>query len=113
MNPVEVTLSLEPITRDISIGLEENTHDVNLGMSEVIEGGGTRDYRRLINKPKINNTELYDNYNEIDPTVHDWAKEPRKPSYTAEEVGALDEDSEMSLATVSDIWHTVFGRGGI
>lgn len=27
---------------------------------------------------------------ETDPTVPDWAKQPEKPKYTAEEVGALD-----------------------
>lgn len=29
---------------------------------------------------------------ESDPTVHEWAKEPQKPTYTAEEVGALSAD---------------------
>lgn len=28
-------------------------------------------------------------FTETDPTVSDWAKQPKKPSYTAEEVGAL------------------------
>lgn len=32
---------------------------------------------------------------EIDPTVPDWAKQPEKPTYTAEEVGALPEDTEI------------------
>ena len=30
---------------------------------------------------------------ETDPTVPDWAKEPQKPTYTAEEVGALPADT--------------------
>lgn len=29
------------------------------------------------------------NFQEKDPTVPDWAKQPRKPSYTAREIGAL------------------------
>lgn len=32
---------------------------------------------------------------ETDPTVPDWAKKPEKPTYTAEEVGALPEDTEI------------------
>ena len=32
---------------------------------------------------------------ETDPTVPDWAKEPKKPSYTAQEVGALPEDTKI------------------
>lgn len=30
---------------------------------------------------------------ETDPTVHDWAKQPEKPSYTADEVGALSAET--------------------
>ena len=32
---------------------------------------------------------------ESDPTVAAWAKEPKKPTYTAKEVGALPEDTEI------------------
>ncbi len=32
---------------------------------------------------------------ETDPTVPDWAKQPTKPTYTAEEVGALPADTEI------------------
>lgn len=32
---------------------------------------------------------------ETDPTVPDWAKEPQKPTYTAEEVGALPADTNI------------------
>ena len=32
---------------------------------------------------------------EIDPTVPDWAKQPNKPVYTAQEVGALPEDTDI------------------
>ena len=33
--------------------------------------------------------------NETDPTVPDWAKEPNKPTYTAEEVGALPSNTPI------------------
>lgn len=33
--------------------------------------------------------------NESDPTVSEWAKQPNKPTYTAEEVGALPKDTEI------------------
>lgn len=32
---------------------------------------------------------------ETDPTVPDWAKQPEKPTYTAQEVGALPADTEI------------------
>ena len=82
-------------------------------------GGGTSDYLQLSNKPKINGVELVDNIttedlgivvpqytselendsgfitNEADPTVPAWAKEPNKPTYTAEEVGALPSNTPI------------------
>ena len=41
-------------------------------------------------------------YTETDPTVPEWAKQPNKPSYTAEEVGALPEDTPIP-EKVSDL----------
>lgn len=82
-------------------------------------GGGTYDYLQLSNKPKINGVELVNNIttedigivipqctselvndsgfitNEADPTVPAWAKEPTKPTYTAEEVGALPSNTPI------------------
>ena len=66
-------------------------------------GGGTSDYERLSNQPKINGVTLVGNKtsddlnlqpkgnyltSETDPTVPQWAKNPTKPSYIATEVGA-------------------------
>lgn len=36
---------------------------------------------------------------EVDPTVPAWAKQPAKPSYTAAEVGALPDDTEIPSKT--------------
>ena len=82
-------------------------------------GSGTSDYLQLSNKPKINGVELVGNTttedlgivvpqytselvndsgfitNETDPTVPAWAKEPNKPTYTAEEVGALPSNTHI------------------
>lgn len=70
--------------------------------------GGSDDYRDLFNKPSINGTELYDNYDEIDPTVPGWAKTANKPGYTPSEIGALSEDAEMSFSDVEDLFNMVF-----
>lgn len=66
-------------------------------------GGGTSDYSDLENKPTINGVTLEGNKtlddigaqskgnyltSESDPTVPSWAKNPVKPTYTADEVGA-------------------------
>lgn len=49
---------------------------------------------------------------ETDPTVPDWAKEPTKPSYTAEEVGALPEDTEIPDITALEDRVSKLERGG-
>ena len=36
---------------------------------------------------------------ETDPTVSEWAKQPTKPSYTADEVGALPVDTKIPTKT--------------
>lgn len=40
---------------------------------------------------------------ETDPTVPSWAKEPNKPSYTAEEVGALPDSTELFSGDYNDL----------
>lgn len=44
---------------------------------------------------------------ESDPTVPEWAKQPNKPQYTAQEVGALPSDTEIpdisGLATKAEL----------
>lgn len=42
---------------------------------------------------------------ETDPTVPEWAKQPEKPTYTAEEVGALPKDT--ALVKEEDVVHYV------
>ena len=76
--------------------------------------GGTSNYNDLSNKPKINNVVVdgdktasdyglqpAGNYliQETDPTVPAWAKNQTKPTYTAEEVGALPDDTEIPSKT--------------
>lgn len=38
-------------------------------------------------------------FKETDPTVPDWAKQPEKPAYTAEEVGALPDNTKIPTKT--------------
>jgi len=46
---------------------------------------------------------------EDDPTVPDWAKSLTKPAYTADEVGAVDADNELSFAAIDAMFSAVFG----
>lgn len=85
----------EPVVYlDVDMEIEDNDLEIDGDITETIElVDGVRDYRELTNKPSINNVPLIGNYNEIDPTVPSWAKEPNKPHYNASEVGAMAEGS--------------------
>jgi len=62
----------------------------------------TGDYNDLSNKPMIpanlsdftNDVGYLTSFIETDPTVPSWAKEPTKPRYTANEVGALPDTTK-------------------
>ena len=68
-----------------------------------------RDYRTLKNKPSINGTELIDNYDEIDPTVPEWAKNSEKPTYTYQEVGAVGGENQTSFEDIDRMFSAIFG----
>lgn len=62
---------------------------VNKGIDEETVKQFVEDYLSG-NPPKVEET---------DPTVSDWAKAPEKPSYSAEEVGALPADTKIPAST--------------
>lgn len=92
----------------IDVEMEVDGIELEADIEPAVNLGSTNDYNQLINRPKINGTVLHGNYNEIDPTVPDWAKQENKPQYSAEEVGALNENNEMGFANVKAIWDSVF-----
>lgn len=65
------------------------------------------DYDDLTNKPPIpsktsdltNDSGYITGYTETDPTVPSWAKQPSKPTYTANEVGALPSTTVIPTKT--------------
>lgn len=78
--------------------------------SELAKVATTGEYSDLLHTPTIptkiselqNDAGFLTEYTEIDPTVSDWAREDTKPVYTAEEVGALPDDTEIPTK-VSDL----------
>ena len=106
--PLEIYIPLIVLTdEEIALSIEQEM-EIPMAVNEA--AGGTYNYLELFNKPSINGTELIGNYDEIDPTVHGWAKEPTKPDYTAEEVGAIDEDNEVSFSDLLSAWREIFGN---
>lgn len=68
-------------------------------------------YEDLENKPEIptktseleNDSGYIAGFTETDPTVPSWAKAPNKPTYTAEEVGALPDSTELFSGNYDDL----------
>ena len=99
----------------------EDKSSLVAAINEVQEtgGGGTADHSKLKNRdaadqhPMSAITGLSDaldgkqptgNYltKELDPTVPEWAKQPQKPAYTAQEVGALPDTTHIP-STASEV----------
>ncbi len=69
--------------------------------------GGTRNYEELENLPSLDGEKIIGNIRERDPTVPDWAKAPTKPTYQADEVGAIPEESAISIAELQEIFDSL------
>lgn len=96
---------------ELDADFDTNEVELEVDMEDIytVDVGGTSDYRKLKNKPSINGTELYDNYNEIDPTVPAWAKQNSKPNYTASEVNAVNRDSFVTESEIDLMFLKIFG----
>lgn len=64
---------------------------------DVDDAGGTNDYNALSNKPTLNGRIIQGDMQETDPTVSEWAKEAKKPTYTPDEIGALGKGDAIPL----------------
>lgn len=93
---------------EFNINLAEENESLGFDLKEQYVAG-TSDYNKLKNKPTLNGDEIIGAMEEEDPTVSGWAKEPTKPSYTAEEVGAIknDEIKAISLDELNSLWEGV------
>ena len=65
------------------------------------------DYNALYNKPKLDGRTIQGDIREQDPTVPEWAKAQTRPTYTAEDVGAIGrgELTEIPLADLEALWN--------
>lgn len=72
--------------------------------AEVQTVTSTSDYNELQNIPRLNGELLMGDVSEIDPTVPSWAKSSNKPEYSADEVGAISENSAITLKELEDMF---------
>lgn len=81
-----------------------NNNEVSLDLKDACRIG-TDDYEKLKNLPRLNGETILGNMAERDPTVPDWAKNPEKPRYTAEELGAVDSENAITLEELEAIFN--------
>ena len=99
MEDNSITLTLEIAENEIEpetlvLEVSSSNDNFNLDGSDPVIERLINDYLKLKNKPSINGTELYDNYNEIDPTVPSWSKG--------------EEPEKMGIDEIYSIWQSVF-----
>lgn len=63
------------------------------------------DYEQLKNKPRLNGKEISGDMYETDPTIPEWAKAQNKPSYTPEEVNAVNNDNAITIEEIEAIFN--------
>lgn len=106
---IVINTSISKKEEIVNSTLKKNNDEIKFEVEEKVNIiGGVKDYEMLENLPSINGTELKGNYNELDPTVPEWAKEDSKPKYTADDVGALDIRNEISFADIKELWDSIF-----
>lgn len=86
-----VELNLEDITVSTDLKLSGETNgEISVSDQKEIyreQVGGTWDYEKLENLPKLDGEPIIGNVQEKDPTVPLWAKAAEKPTYSQEEIG--------------------------
>ena len=108
----EVKLDLTHDTvQPINVLKGKTFHDAS-GEEQV---GTMEDTSGAVRKVTFNSTEHLPDYegnvelNEEDPNVHLWAKSETKPSYTAQEVKAVDRDDTFTFEQIDSFFDTIFG----
>lgn len=61
MNEEQITVSEEEIEQLITLSQEDNSEQLVTVAEETVSGGGTKDYNKLKNHPRINDIELIGN----------------------------------------------------
>lgn len=84
------------------------SEDVDFKIKEEIYKVHEDDYEKLRNLPSLNGEKIVGNMKERDPTVPAWAKQNSKPSYTADEVGAVGDENALSLSEIDEIFNGLF-----
>ena len=121
-NSESMDISLIPVTElpDYEIDHTENIEIDDLTSSDNLEvdlkaGTVVRGSIVIPNPPDIPTDDLEtvkiddETFRIKDGQLSDWARQETKPSYTPEEIGAVNEDNELQYAEIDRMFAAVFG----
>lgn len=94
-----VNLQQEKTELPLSLGANNAGLDASFGQCQLVT---EKNYEQLENLPRLDGETIIGNVREKDPTVPDWAKRPTKPSYTAQDIGAVAA-ADMQPLTAADL----------
>lgn len=116
----DVVLNIPVIPTEISAFVNDAGYITDAGVTSVNNRTGivtvqenvqsdwqaTSGLAKILNKPTLRRVATTGDYNDLDnlpniPTVYDWATQQNKPSYTAQEVGALSDNTLYAGSAVS------------
>ena len=90
---------------DLNLSATMQNEAVGLELDSRVEM--SMDYNALYNKPMLDGRTIQSDIREQDPTVPDWDNTQTRPTYTAEDVGAIGrgELTEIPLADLEALWN--------
>lgn len=91
------------VSDDVKVDMDvSNSKSVSMDISGGIVVKTNDDYEKLKNKPTLDGETIIGAMFEKDPTVSKWAKESKKPQYTADEIGAVSKE-EVETLNIKDL----------
>jgi hypothetical protein len=101
-----MSVSLTVQSSSVPVNLKANTNTKLSLTAQNVHPEMSGNYETLTNKPTLDGKIIIGEMKERDPTVSDWAKEPSRPMYTAQEVGAVAKDDlqELGIEELNKLW---------
>lgn len=102
---VSVKMSVSPLDENVSLNVSSKQKKMRVE-SDSVTVHESRSYNDLSDKPSLDGRTIQGEMHETDPTVSAWAKEQTRPTYNADDVGALAKDdvSDIGMTEINKLW---------
>lgn len=94
------------IQQDMVVDMPMEIEDLEYDMGYQGNVNIPTSYNDLEDKPTLDGRTIQGDMHEQDPTVPDWAKQPEKPRYSADDVGAMPADAikVLDAGDFAEMW---------